>query len=189
MSHLTILYHRSSYVRFFSALNSIPQISAQDEAAVTSRDRPTVVVVMFFPVVYAVVSSANMEQLYVIDFGKSLIKIKNRRGPSTVPWGMPDIKHCVFELLPLTQTHCCLFVRKDENQRKVSPFPLSELRKTLGKSVDNWLDYACLCDHLCRWETRWRVPFIRDLPQADGPVEECCKRPNNTRAGFFQKLI
>ena len=28
----------------FSALNSIPQISAQDEAAVTSRDRPTVVV-------------------------------------------------------------------------------------------------------------------------------------------------
>ena len=62
--HLSILYHRSSYVRFFSALNSIPQISAQDEAAVTSRDRPTVVVVMFFPVVYAVVSSANMEQLF-----------------------------------------------------------------------------------------------------------------------------
>ena len=64
----------------FSALNSIPQISAQDEAAVTSRDRATVVVVMFFPVVYAVVSSANMEQLFVIDFGKSLMKIKNRRG-------------------------------------------------------------------------------------------------------------
>ena len=106
---------------FFSALNSMPQISAQDEAAVTSRDRPTVVVVMFFPVVYAVVSSANMEQLFVIDFGKSLMKIKNRTGPSTVPWGMPDIKHCVFELLPLTRTHCCLFVRKDENQRKVSP--------------------------------------------------------------------
>ena len=105
----------------FSALNSIPQISAQDEAAVTSRDRATVVVVMFFPVVYAVVSSANMEQLFVIDFGKSLMKIKNRRGPSTVPWGMPDIKHCVSELLPLTRTHCCLFVRKDENQRKVSP--------------------------------------------------------------------
>ena len=35
--------------------------------------------------------------------------------------GMPDIKHRVFELLPLTWTHCCLFVRKDENQRKVSP--------------------------------------------------------------------
>ena len=33
----------------FSALNSIPQVSAQDEAAVTSRDRATVVVVMFFP--------------------------------------------------------------------------------------------------------------------------------------------
>ena len=30
--------------------------------------------------------------------------IKNRRGPSTVPWGMPDIKHCVFDLLPLTDT-------------------------------------------------------------------------------------
>ena len=33
----------------FSSLNSIHQISAQDEAAGTSRDRPTVVVVMFFP--------------------------------------------------------------------------------------------------------------------------------------------
>ena len=105
----------------FSALSSIPQLSAQDEAAVTSWERPTVVVVMFFPVVYAVVPSANMEQLFVIDFGKSSMKIKNRRGPSTVPWGMPDIKHCVFELLPLTWTHCCLFVRKDENQGKVSP--------------------------------------------------------------------
>ena len=80
------------------------------------------VVVMFFPVVYAVVSSANMEQLFVIEFGKSLMKIKNRRGPSTVPWGMPDIKDCVFDLLPLTRRHCGLpVVRKDENQRKVSP--------------------------------------------------------------------
>ena len=52
----------------FSALNSIPQISSQDEAAVTSWDRPTVVVVMFFLVVYAAVSSANMEQLFVVDF-------------------------------------------------------------------------------------------------------------------------
>ena len=52
---------------------------------------------------------------------KGLMKIKNRRGPSTVPCEMPDVKHCVFELLPLTRTHCCLFVRKDENQRKVFP--------------------------------------------------------------------
>ena len=40
----------------------------------------------------------------------------------------------------------------------VTAFPLCELRKTLGKSVDNWLDYACLCVHLCRGIKRESVP-------------------------------
>ena len=53
--------------------------TVQDEAAVMSRDKLKAVVVVFFRVMYAVLSSANMKQLFTTDFGKSLIKIKNRR--------------------------------------------------------------------------------------------------------------
>ena len=57
---------------------------------------------------------------------------QNRRGPSTVPWGS-QILNCVFELLPLTRTHCCLFVRKDKNQRKVSPETPNLIIWTIGQ--------------------------------------------------------
>ena len=47
--------------------------SAQEEAAVTSGDKPTEVGVMFFPVVYAVVSSADMEQIVPIFLSKPIV--------------------------------------------------------------------------------------------------------------------
>ena len=51
-----------SICSLFSALNSIPQTSAHDEAALRSLDKLTLVELMFLPAVYAVVSSANIEQ-------------------------------------------------------------------------------------------------------------------------------
>ena len=84
LPHLSVFYHRPSSVHW-AALNSMPKVSAQDEAAVTSRDKLPVVVVMLFPGVDAVMLSAIVEQLFAIGFGKSLMKIKNKRCPSAVP--------------------------------------------------------------------------------------------------------
>ena len=90
---------------------------------------------------------------------------------------MPDIKHCVSELLPLTRTHCCLFVRKDENQRKVSPEnPKSDnLTLTKKKVVRNFflMSYSWVSSWVTHeiqnssWGFSWGIFVPHRFPHED----------------------
>lgn len=51
---------------------------------------------------YTTQSSANSLILEDTQLGKSLINIRKSRGPSTLPWGTPDVTWAIEELEPLT---------------------------------------------------------------------------------------
>ena len=91
--HILIFYHRSSYARFFPHWTSCPKyqprMKIQCRLEINSQ---WFLWFCFLHVVCAVVSSATREQLFAIDFGKFLMKVKHKMCLSTVPWGMPDIK-------------------------------------------------------------------------------------------------
>ena len=53
---------------------------------------------------YNALSSANSLILEVRLFSMSLMYRRNRSGPSTVPWGTPDVTICVSEWEPFTST-------------------------------------------------------------------------------------
>ena len=53
------------------------------------------------------VSSANMKMELDTTYGKSLINIKNRKGPKTDPWWTPLVTGIVLDFLPLSTT-CCV---------------------------------------------------------------------------------
>ena len=55
------------------------------------------------------VSSANLSMLLVLS-SKSLIYIKNNKGPNTDPCGTPLKTDFQFETSPSTTTHCLLSV-------------------------------------------------------------------------------
>ena len=44
--------------------------------------------------------------------GKSFMKSKNNNGPSTVPWGTPDVTDAGDDKVPSSVTCCVLSVRK-----------------------------------------------------------------------------
>ncbi|KAK4823665.1 LOW QUALITY PROTEIN: hypothetical protein QYF61_005017 [Mycteria americana] len=50
------------------------------------------------------VSSANLLRVHSIASSRSLIKILNRTGPSTEPWGTPLVTSCQVDLTPFTTT-------------------------------------------------------------------------------------
>ena len=65
----------------------------------------------------------------------------------------------------------------------------SIVRATQGvrDSADNWLDYACLCDHLCRWGTQWCVSIHQgDVACLGGSMVE--HQPRCWGPGFDSRL-
>ena len=52
--------------------------------------------------------------------GKSLMYNKTSKGPSTEPYGSPQVISEVSEILPQTDTYCCLF-RHDLNHSRIMP--------------------------------------------------------------------
>ena len=54
-------------------------------------------------------------------FGRSLIYIRNRSGPRTVPWGTHDVTGLASGDIPSKTTVCSLSVRKDEIHPRVVP--------------------------------------------------------------------
>ena len=69
-------------------------------------------------------SSANFSTLLVIVSSKSLIYIKNNKGPNTVPCGTPLKTDFHFETSPSTTTRCLLSVSRCSIQSiKPSPIP------------------------------------------------------------------
>ncbi|KAK4828313.1 hypothetical protein QYF61_025325 [Mycteria americana] len=50
------------------------------------------------------VSSANLLRVHLIPSPRSLIKILNRTGPDTEPWGTPLVTGCQLDLTPFTTT-------------------------------------------------------------------------------------
>ena len=58
------------------------------------------------------VSSAKRRTLDLTWHGRSLIKIRNINGPSTDPWGTPEVTGTECESSPARTTLCVLFSRK-----------------------------------------------------------------------------
>ena len=54
---------------------------------------------------WKVVSSAKSKVKNLVEFGRSLMNIKNRRGPKTLPCGTPHVIVRGFEFLPLIETY------------------------------------------------------------------------------------
>ena len=48
-----------------------------------------------------------------MDYGRSLMKTKKSKGPSTVPCGTPDVTWAVSNVAPSSTTSCCLSLRND----------------------------------------------------------------------------
>lgn len=79
-------------------------------------------------------SSAKRRMLDVRLAGKSLIYIRNRRGPRTVPWGTPERTGLLEEEWLLAYTNCCLLVKKFRIQFKTRGLRCK--REVLGVVVD-----------------------------------------------------
>ena len=60
---------------------------------------------------YTFASSAKSYLRAWITDGRSLMKIRNKIGPRTLPWGIPLVTLAFEELLPSTNTVCILFER------------------------------------------------------------------------------
>ena len=54
-------------------------------------------------------------------FGRSLICIRNRSGPRTVPWGTPDVTGLASDDIPSKKTVCSRSVMNDEIHHRVVP--------------------------------------------------------------------
>ena len=52
----------------------------------------------------------------LVDLGRSLVKIKKRRGPRTEPYGTPYATFKWLELDPVTETYCVIFKLHQKNQ-------------------------------------------------------------------------
>ena len=61
---------------------------------------------------YKIQLSAKRRTFDLTDDGKSLIYIKNKCGPRTVPWGTPDLTSTLDEWEPSKTTLCWRLVRK-----------------------------------------------------------------------------
>ena len=92
----------------FGALNSMPHLSAQVCADSRSALRLAQPEVIDLSTLCSVVSSAKIEHWLLVDFGRSLIKMRKRTGPRTVPWGIPDFGVCNADSPPSRWTHCFL---------------------------------------------------------------------------------
>ena len=57
-------------------------------------------------------SSANRRIGEEMDFVISLMKVRNSKGPITLPWGTPDMTSYHSEALPSTTTRCDLLVKE-----------------------------------------------------------------------------
>ncbi len=62
-------------------------------------------------VLIKLVSSANINVSLLTLSGRSLIKNKNRIGPSVEPCGTPALVDLNSEVKPLTITRCCLVAK------------------------------------------------------------------------------
>ena len=68
------------------------------------------------------VSSAHILGWHEVrQFGKSLMKIKNERGPRIVPLGTLHLREQVLEREPLTRHRWVRFVQYDLNQSRAIP--------------------------------------------------------------------
>ena len=72
------------------ALKSMPHLSAHEAAVSRSELRRAQLDMLDLSAVCNVVSSAKIEHWLWVDSGRSLIKIRKRTGPRTVPCGIPD---------------------------------------------------------------------------------------------------
>ena len=110
-------------------------------------------------------SSANNLTWEVTTLGKSLICIKNSRGPKTVPWGTPEITFEGRDLEPSTTTICSLVFKKAAVQSNKGPcmprnsnFPNRRSCGTVSKALEKskmatsvWIFLSLVCNK------SWRV--------------------------------
>ena len=106
---------------------------------------------------YRTQSSANRRTVEWILLGKSLMYIRKRRGPSTVPCGTPDSTWVQGECPPLTTTLCSRHVRNFEIQACVlllMPYLFNLFRCRLCGTVSNAFEKYIMimsnCDLLFR---------------------------------------
>ena len=71
---------------------------------------------------YILLSSANKHTGQAAHLGRSFIKIKNRSGPKTDPWGTPLSTSNSSDSCPLITTFCFLFSKKAFIQLPTCPF-------------------------------------------------------------------
>ena len=109
-------------------------------------------------------SSANNLTWEVTRLGKSLICIKNSRGPKTVPWGTPEITFVGRDLEPSTTTVCSLVFKKAAVQSNKGPcmprnsnFPNRRSCGTVSKAWEKskmatsvWIFLSLVCNKSCR---------------------------------------
>ena len=90
-------------------------------------------------------SSANIDAVLLILLSMSLMRIKNKMGPRTVPWGTPLMTEDFIDLTPFAIMICSLLFRNENNQCPNNPsirrsfslwhsIPWSTLSKALEKS-------------------------------------------------------
>ena len=129
-----------------------------------------------------------MEHSQVRDCGRSLMKVRNNTGPSTVPCGMPDFGDCHDDLNPLTQTHCLWFVRKllsQESEERENPsadnLPIRPGMPTRSYALLRSRKAACTCSPLsitiCHFCTRKQscvtVEWLGRNPDWCWKIREC----------------
>ena len=73
--------------------------------------------VFLLTIVYNIVSSAKLRILKLLLFCKSLINIKNNKGPMTEPYGIPTQVHSY----PSKLTNCFLSPTYDFNNKDIFP--------------------------------------------------------------------
>ena len=61
---------------------------------------------------YNKLSSAKRRTSYSVWLGMSLMYVKNNKGPSTVPCGIPDNTSSLYDFIPSSTSCCFLFERK-----------------------------------------------------------------------------
>ena len=116
------------------------------------------------------VSSAKRLILDLTQHGRSLIKIGNINGPSTYPWGTPEVTGTKCECSPSRTTLCLFFSRKLFNHRNVvSSMPhLNNLYSkllcgTLSNALLKSITMTSVCPPPC-------ISFSRKNPLGFGAV-------------------
>ena len=103
-----------------SGLNFISHFSSQSWSLFRSSCNAWVSAFVLI-VLYNSESSANNLTVDWTQWGRSLIYARNKRGPSTIPWGTPDVTGAGLDVFPSRVTCWCLLLRKLWIQQRVLP--------------------------------------------------------------------